>query len=86
MLLKPALWIHCCDFQTLIGELLRELSLEPLFCISLFSSPGPHILLSGFVFGLTILSLTCQWPVFSLLQVTLFLISPLMSQHASASS
>ena len=48
------------------GEPLRELSLEPLFCSSLFGSPGPLILLSGFVFGLTVLSLTCQWLVFLL--------------------
>ena len=67
VLLTPALWLHCCgNFQTQIGEPLRELSLEPLFCSSLLASPGPHILLSGFVFGLTVLSLTCQWPVFSL--------------------
>ena len=62
-----ALWLHCCgNFQTQIGEPLRELNLEPLFCSSLLASPGPHILLSGFIFGLTVLSLTCQWPVFSL--------------------
>ena len=82
-----ALRLHYCgNFQTQIGEPLRELSLEPLFCSSLLASPGPHILLSGFGFGLTVLSLTCQWPVFSLLSVTLLLISPLMSQHASSSS
>ena len=67
VLLKPTLWLYCCgNFQTEIVEPLREFSLEPLFCSSLLGSPGLHILLSGFVFRLTVLSLTCQWPVFLL--------------------
>ena len=47
VLLKPALWLHCCGtFQTLIGEPLRELHLEPLFCSSLYLACQVHIFYS----------------------------------------
>ena len=67
VLLKPAFCLHSCScFQTPIGEPLIKLYLESLSCSSLFGLPSLHILLSGFVFGLRVLTLTCKWLVFSL--------------------
>ena len=54
----PTFCLHSYGcIQTQIGEPLRELHLGPLFCSSLLVFPALHILLSAFVFGLTVLSL-----------------------------